>query len=1214
VPNSPDIDRLIAKVESHLAVELPEAVVVRQKVVDGGPPLLLLSTKAAVVAFAFSGSEYEKTFQSLYEGFKGHVVSQGTAWDGFDISFVFCLLSRYPGTDQFGSSIETDAYFCRKFVLVPDDNLSQSLSRLPFMPLAPLHSGIERPVTAQTYLRECGVNPALARAIIVAQIRSAEGIVEDCVQGKFGIPHELARLPQRYADEIQKSKMSIRLDEVCIEDFRAYRRPQTFALGSDITVLYGPNGFGKTSFFDAIDFAMTGEIGRLEKSAQKNFQKVAHHLDSGPDDGVVSLIVRADGKSKKIVRTVRDRRNASIDGQAAERKRVLTELTRGDIPATDRIENFVSLFRATHIFSLEQQELTQGFSEECRISESIVSRMLAIQDYENGAKKASRVVEILRGFATKADGQINDLSSQMQLSQQELDRLSQFNKAFDSAEALGAEIERVRTAVEAAGIPTEGSAPDTATVRGWRTLVDSRCAKIEGRLAQMTVLASGVQALPSLQLEIDRNQASVAVLESGLTALKENFEQCNADCQLAESRLTTLRSSRNSASDRLKQLQFVAASKGELESLVGSIGRLEQDTARIEEEWRRDEIVDQRLDEATRQRQLETSEATEAFSAWDSIRGRIELLLGSLTDWQEKATHRSDLEIASEQANALLRQQLEDERRISGHLTQASEHESLLRHDLSERERNDSEIKRLLSQLTNHVDSGTCPLCGDDHESKEELLARIQVRLNESPGMVDRVRLGELQNQIATAQQDLAINRHKQMFLTGELERLGRERSQAAAQIDEVVNLARELELQEAIANSDDPRSAILERARLIDLEIERSKGNAGLLANALKELTAERAEVRKRIESKKSAAAHNRIAIRNMREKESELMKDPRFSQSFASLTSAQLGNSEAQLVAEISELSERLANSELELSTITAARSALQAEVATSTVQLQRTRTHIAGVRGLILQSESALEALGVSPSVTSDEFASRLGSESQALAKQRQLATSVTNLEISLDQATTSAALAGIQARIRAWDTERTSISSRIENWNSWCGYFVDLAEHLTKQQRGATESFAKSYGPRTSVIQQRLRTIYGFDDIHIEGDASEILVRVKRGNELLKPTDFFSQSQQQTLLLGIFLAACSSQTWSALSPVLLDDPVSHFDDMNTYAFLELISGLLSSDVGRRQFIISTCDQKLLQLAQQKFRHLDDRARFYKFTAIGADGPVVERIGQH
>jgi hypothetical protein len=44
-------------------------------------------------------------------------------------------------------------------------------------------------------------------------------------------------------------------------------------------------------------------------------------------------------------------------------------------------------------------------------------------------------------------------------------------------------------------------------------------------------------------------------------------------------------------------------------------------------------------------------------------------------------------------------------------------------------------------------------------------------------------------------------------------------------------------------------------------------------------------------------------------------------------------------------------------------------------------------------------------------------------------------------------------------------------------------------------------------------------------------------------------------------------------------MMDDPVTHFDDLNTYALLDLILGLQGSPEGERQFIISTFDEKLL-----------------------------------
>lgn len=184
-------------------------------------------------------------------------------------------------------------------------------------------------------------------------------------------------------------------------------------------------------------------------------------------------------------------------------------------------------------------------------------------------------------------------------------------------------------------------------------------------------------------------------------------------------------------------------------------------------------------------------------------------------------------------------------------------------------------------------------------------------------------------------------------------------------------------------------------------------------------------------------------------------------------------------------------------------------------------------------------------------------------------------------------------------------------RSERAPPWVKYFESVSKLLSAQQSSATDQFTRDYGPRTAVIQRRLRPVYGFGDVEVSSRAGAISVRVMRNGEALRPIDYFSQLQVQTLVLGLFLTACSSQTWSAFSSVMMDDPVTHFDDLNTYALLDLISGLLQSSDGARQFVISTCDEKLLQLARQKFRHLKDGAKFYRFSAIGAEGPLVSEI---
>jgi DNA repair protein SbcC/Rad50 len=376
MPSSPHDSNLSpGDVRTFLAKVLPDALLTEAALNSVYEPLLLIRTKHAIVAFAFATDELRQSYDALYGSFKNYYAGQRGQWDALDISFVFCVQPGAPQFDHFCSNVETDVYFCRKFVVPLKVPLDVSLARLPFLPLTPSHGQSLRPVSAQTFLRQCGVPAVLAKCLVFQQERSPEGIVEDCVGGKFAEPREL--VPASNAPVIQKdwAMEPIRLETVEIRNFRAYRKPQIFAIGADVTVLYGPNGFGKTSFFDAVDFAVTGGIGRLKSQSEAKFAKTARHLDSQSEESIVSLSFRYNDRVRRVTRSVSNRKQALLDDRPTDRKAILAELTGGHIPATDRIENFVNLFRASHLFSQEQQEFSKDFHDDCRLSAEIVSRM-----------------------------------------------------------------------------------------------------------------------------------------------------------------------------------------------------------------------------------------------------------------------------------------------------------------------------------------------------------------------------------------------------------------------------------------------------------------------------------------------------------------------------------------------------------------------------------------------------------------------------------------------------------------------------------------------------------------------------------------------------------------------------------------------------------------------------------------------------------------------
>ncbi|HIF5672879.1 TPA: AAA family ATPase [Vibrio parahaemolyticus] len=64
--------------------------------------------------------------------------------------------------------------------------------------------------------------------------------------------------------------MMLKLGRMRIDNFKSFVEPVYFDFsGSDLILFDGPNGFGKTTIFDAIELCFTGEISRIKKTDDK---------------------------------------------------------------------------------------------------------------------------------------------------------------------------------------------------------------------------------------------------------------------------------------------------------------------------------------------------------------------------------------------------------------------------------------------------------------------------------------------------------------------------------------------------------------------------------------------------------------------------------------------------------------------------------------------------------------------------------------------------------------------------------------------------------------------------------------------------------------------------------------------------------------------------------------------------------------------------------
>jgi exonuclease SbcC len=1197
-------------VRAFLGSVLPDARITDAAINPEYRPVLLMQTKHVMAVFAFANGDMRQSYEALYGSFKKYYTEQQGQWDALDLTFVFCVHLEDPQLDQFCSSVETDVYFCRKFVIPLVTPLGASLARLPFLPLTQLRGQSLRPPSAQTFLQQCDVPAVLAKYLVVQHERSPEGIVEDCTTEKFGKPRPLTSVSTTSVVQPQRPIAPVRLEMLEIQNFRAYRKAQSFALGADITVLYGPNGFGKTSFFDAIDFAITGGIGRFESRRQSDFANTARHLDAASEESTVSLTFQSKGAVRKITRSVSDRKQAILDDRPTDRKTILTELTSGSLPATDRVENFVSLFRASHLFSQEQQELTKDFQDDCKLSGEIVSRMLALEDYANAVAKAAKVRAVVQNVIASAAEEIRILTEQTATDTKELDRLGQTAKAHANTEVLDKEIDTLLAKLETVGIAVTTAKPDATMLRGWRAALESRHSQSRAATERFSLLVKEVAGLPRMRAEIEAVQQQIALKGDSLKTAEEKRLATELVFQRAEQRLAEMTAKRVTAQTHADLLEWVRNTQPEYLRQLARQRELSVELQRATETLAQlTQLEDKAVRELT-SREVAVAQAAEKLKTRRSELAAIQSLLETIPDWEanrERLTAVLQSEKAQINALELLRA---EGRELAPQLAAVTAEEARLARQIAEADENQSELRTLISQLQGHVYTGTCPLCGEDHGSKDKLLQRIQNHVAADAASGARADLASVRDQVKQLSERSAVNKQNQQAADAQFEAMKIERLRLENEIRSFERVASNLGIvvEHAGSTPTDLVQALAIRHQQEVTDLDRLGQEAAITADAARATVA---NAKSAVAAKKAEVNERKSALSRTEEQSTRLRSDPRLTQISLDIEPGQLGELEKLNKQHVEKFKADAARAESESNQKKVELGMIRQEVVALKAQLAALRTQLSNLQTTATQITIRLQDSNLPPDTNEESMLALIAEQSRFQAQLLTIRDATTSLELAMDAATTAAALTTLQQTIRKREEAVAQAAAKRDRHLPWLKYFEDVSRLLSSQQNAAIANFTREYGPRTSVIQRRLRPVYGFEGIEIVSHDSTITVRVNRHGEELRPTDYFSQSQQQTLLLGLFLTACSSQTWSAFSPVFLDDPITHFDDLNTYALLDLLVGLLESEVEQRQFIISTCDENLLQLARQKFRHFGDRAKYYQFTSIGADGPTVDEI---
>jgi chromosome segregation ATPase len=259
------------------------------------------------------------------------------------------------------------------------------------------------------------------------------------------------------------------LQRIEISNFRAYGDNFSLSLpGPGVTILTGPDGLGKSSFFEAIEWALTGRVPRLEAHSQESLDRGRNNgLLARREEGVpvarygVSLeFVGGEGASTRIERhAVRDQENheqfvensspAPLDVPVAEARARhaaahatlvgLQERLRAVLEVDER-RRAAELKRATLLqLSAARVTIAQGVPRKTSVAAGIDRHTHELWMVQAGLHKTTKTIQRIKDL----DRQIDSLL----LKKQEFERPPQ---ARDEEGKEAESLQRIQLEIEAA--------------------------------------------------------------------------------------------------------------------------------------------------------------------------------------------------------------------------------------------------------------------------------------------------------------------------------------------------------------------------------------------------------------------------------------------------------------------------------------------------------------------------------------------------------------------------------------------------------------------------------------------------------------------------------------------------------------------------------------------------------------------------------------------
>ncbi|KEQ06732.1 AAA family ATPase [Pseudorhizobium pelagicum] len=989
------------------------------------------------------------------------------------------------------------------------------------------------------------------------------------------------------------------LRSVELSNFRIYGERYAFEFpeGPGVTLITGANGLGKTSFFDAVEWALTSQVGR--------FSDIPHDARRKGRDPLTR--VGAPQNSHRVSLAFSD--GAPIDrgaGFLPPDGSIARLLKQPDWPAIGNLHGYLSITHFLGQSSTRRFSLRDPKSQwEALKGPAGVDRINLLRERVSGQGARRAFTRAIRDRVQRLETASGLLDAWRMLldDRDRLARLSSSERSFSPAQVLET-VERLAqeflplvagarwVAISASGEP-EGALNQLAALLGDGRLVNeaatARAAELERLCGEYAAAGDQTTQKSRLALEITDRR----------TGLIEQLSQ-------AETHLATAATALSHSEQRSAQIQARAAS---LARVSRAMEQLERSRASIEESQR--QLGTSQLDAARAESRLVTCQSgIDAANARRAERNRVSAHLESAKSRTRLSaalrTVRMEIQRLKPLADGL------DEPRLRGARSDLTAHSRAIGEEIvrltTELRSHDARIQtlaeavaRIAHQLTH--DDLTCPVCSSLFEPGElRSLALANSAVDAAPAAelgaalaAAKVRQEENNRQMAMLDLGLADYAQLTAALTAEQDReagLMQQLVEAGGSVDthyddsSVVTLGAVLDTldreiaegpsQEALDAALAEAQAAIEAERIKRVSLERTLANASSDLEVARSLLSQHPELWSAaggllvpLAQENATAQSEALAIGEQLRTDQKQLDDARIARD--------------AVAAAINREDASLATINGDLDALAARRKAL----VDRWNQLGQTgdpdNARVAQLRSQTAERQARAEPIAAAHTDLINGL--RIWQNDQQL-QQREQAIAATILErhaASEAEATTALQTSVAQAQAQLDIAQRAR----------------DRMEDVGVKMQTRAEEFAEEVlEPLNDTIQRFSRTLMTWSDasiiyraehhatrselrpavIHTDADGTTSQLEIN-------PNYFFSEGQLSALSVSALLAASTTFSWSRWRGLLLDDPLQHNDIIHASAFMDLLRQMVR-ELGY-QVILSTHDSSEAEFLARKCR---------------------------